>query len=440
MLLPYQPCRLESVHAVLISYHLRVGTPAGNMSGMHFDVIVVGAGPAGAMTAFHLANSGLRVAVLEARLFPRDKPCGGGLQVRVARRIPVDIAPIVRGTMRRMALTYGMKDEHTRRYSDPLVYTVLRSEFDQHLLRSAERAGATVFENTVVHSFDTVPDGRLIVVTSRGRFTADCLVGADGANSRVRPLLGSREDYFWQAAVYCEVPESVLNTNEIAWDCMKVDWGTLPSGYAWAFPKNGFVNIGAGGPKDIAKHLKTYAMRFAESTRLVKTGLAGQLQFVGHQLPTLTRRARLSSENVLLVGDAAGLVEPFTGDGISFACESAQIAARCIANALGSGVRDLRAYSEEILRTAGPELFSSRKLLSLSVAFPRQIYRLFRYNDKVWQTFCRVLRGEDSFETLRRDVLGPFQFASKMIDWVTQRWERHALRTGVYDAARALSS
>jgi geranylgeranyl reductase family protein len=410
------------------------------MPEQHFDVIVVGGGPAGAMTAYHLAGGGLRVAVLEAKLFPRDKACGGGLQVRVARRIPVDITPIVRGTMRQMSLTYGMKDAHTRRYSDPLVYTVLRSEFDQHLLRCAEAAGATVFEGTIAQSFEFASDGRLTVETPQGRFTADCLVGADGANSRVRPLLGSREDYFWQAAVYCEVPEQLLNANEVAWDCMKVDWGTLPSGYAWAFPKNGYVNIGAGGPKDIAKHLKTYAARFAESTRLVKTGFAGQLKFVGHQLPTLTRRARLANRNVLLVGDAAGLVEPFTGDGISFACESAQIAARCIARALGSGVCDLRAYSDDILRVAGPELFSSRKLLSLSVAFPRQIYRLFRYNDRVWQTFCRVLRGEDSFEKLKRDVLGPFQFASKMVDWVTQSWERHALRNGVYDAVRALSS
>ncbi|HZT39811.1 MAG TPA: geranylgeranyl reductase family protein [Bryobacteraceae bacterium] len=410
------------------------------MPGSHYDVVVVGGGPAGAMTAYHLARAGLRVAVFEARRFPRDKACGGGLQLRAARRIPFDISPIVRGTMRRMSVSYGLKDFHTRASSDPLVYTVLRSEFDEHLIRCAELAGAFLFQNTPGHAFHVASGGKLTIETGRGVFTADCLVGADGANSRVRPFLNSRSEYFWQAAVYCEIPEHMLNTDEMQWDCMTVDWGTLPSGYAWAFPKNGYVNLGAGGPTAMAKYLKTYAARFAESSRVVKRGLAQQLKFIGHQLPTLTRATRVAKSSVLLVGDAAGLVEPFTGDGISFACESAEIAARCIRDALGIGKRDLSAYSEEIMRALRDELFSSRKLLSLSVAFPKQIYRLFRYNDRVWQSFCRVLRGEETFEQLKRDVLGRFYFASRAVEWFTHKWENRMLRARTYEAARALSS
>lgn len=391
-----------------------------------YEVVVIGAGPAGAMTGYYLAKAGVRVALLDAKRFPRDKPCGGGLQARAVQRIPFDVSHVLRGTMRQVSFTLGLSEPCTRTYPHPLVYGVLRSEFDAFLLEQAIQAGAEVKQPVRVWGFGSGQPG-LVVHTDSGDFTSVFLVGADGANSVVGHLLNRREDYFWQAAVYCEVPEELVNPDAFAGECMRIDWGSLPSGYAWVFPKRGYVNIGAGGPVRVAKLLKPYLGRFIQSTEFLKPGAPAQLKFTGHQLPTLTRRTRQAHGRVLLVGDAAGLVEPFTGDGISFACHSARVAADCILGALGSGRPSLCAYQDRLRSEIGLELALSRKLLALTVAFPRIIYRLFRQNDTVWQTFCRILRGEESFQRLKQELLGPLEFAWRAIDVMTQRLERKAL-------------
>ncbi|HET8547537.1 MAG TPA: NAD(P)/FAD-dependent oxidoreductase [Bryobacteraceae bacterium] len=397
------------------------------MSNRHYDVVVIGGGPAGAMTSYYLARQGVRVAVLEAKAFPRDKPCGGGLQARVISHIPFDISPIIRGRVRRIALSYGLTRAHTRTAADPLVFTVLRSEFDQYLLDKARESGAIVRQGTRVQQIATTSGGKVKVVTESDTVTCDCAVGADGANSTVNRLLNPRSSYFWQAGVYCEVPEAVLERGAAEPDRMLVDWGTVRGGYAWAFPKTGSINIGAGGPTAVARHLRTYASEFAVRTGLVRRQTAEQLKFTGHQLPTLTNATVLAKGRLLLVGDAAGLVDPFTGDGISAACHSAYIAAQCIIANLGRGISDVGGYAEQLYSALAVELLRSRKLLTLSIALPRRIYSLFAHSDRAWQTFCRVVCGQDSFDALRKEVLGPFGFASKAIEFVASLWEARAI-------------
>jgi len=401
--------------------------PDMTASRSQYDVIVVGGGPAGSLTAWHLAKAGLRVLILEAKSFPRVKACGGGLQVRVMQAMPLDIAPVVRGTIHDVTLTFGLRGAHTRHYAEPLVHTVLRSEFDEHLVRMAQTAGAVLRERICVRNYNAGADGRVTVQTDQGQFTADCLVGADGANSVVRAELNSRETYFWQTALYAEVPEHLIDPKAIDRQRMCLDWGTLPSGYAWAFPKDGFVNVGAGGPTRLARELRPYILRFLEANRLVRPEALAQIRFTGHQLPTWTRRARLARGSVVLVGDAAGLVEPLTGEGIYFACESAAIAARAITRALKAGARDFTAYSGDLLSAVRGELLSARMLMRLSLMFPARMYALFRDNDQAWRTFCRVLRGECSFQDLRNEILGPLRMASAVVDFISRMLESRLL-------------
>jgi geranylgeranyl reductase family protein len=392
-----------------------------------YDVVVIGGGPAGAMTGYHLARRGVRVAILEAKPFPRPKACGGGLQARTVKLMPFDVSPVLRGVIHRVNLSFGLGATHSRVSDQPLIHTVLRAEFDQFLLQQAAAAGATVWQGLACREIEMDRNGLIRVQTPEGWFAARCLVGADGANSVVRPRMNPRSHYFWQAAVYCEIPENWLDGRALANDAILIDWGTLRSGYAWAFPKRGSINVGAGGPLSLVKHLREYAQRFVESARLVKKDALHLMKFAGHHLPTLTKRTRLATRNTVLVGDAAGCVEPFTGDGICFACRSAEIAAHCIFESLASGAIDVRQYSRRMLAELGQELHGARKLLSLSAVFPGLPFRLFRDNDRVWDSFCRLLRGDGTFLRFRKDVLGPFSFAMRAVDFLAASLEKRVL-------------
>src|SRR4051794_7628214 len=124
------------------------------MRSSRYDVVVVGGGPAGALTAYHLARAGARIAVIDAARFPRCKPCGGGLQVRAIQSIPFDISHLFRGVMREIKLLFRLSAPETRCYAEPLVYNVLRTEFDLYLLTQAEAAGADIYEESVLRSLD----------------------------------------------------------------------------------------------------------------------------------------------------------------------------------------------------------------------------------------------------------------------------------------------
>jgi geranylgeranyl reductase family protein len=379
------------------------------------------------MTAYRLARAGVRVAILDAKRFPRDKACGGGVQEKAGLKIPFDWQPVVRRALCEVSFSFNLGERFTKGCPHPLVYSVLRTEFDDYLLQSAERAGARVWEGVRTTAVVTQGTGPVMVHTERGELNARMVVGADGANSVVSKALNARQDYFWQAGLYCEVPEECLNSAAVDWESMRIDWGTLPSGYAWIFPKKGSVNIGVGCPVSIGRALRPYLIEFLTAERALKPGALPRLRFSGHQLPTLTGRTRLAGATLLLVGDAAGLVEPFTGDGISYACHSAEIAADAILANLDKASPDLTSYDRRIKTEIGIDLYWARKLLSFSVTFPHLMYRIFKCNDEVWRAFCRVLRGQESFRVFKRKILGPLECVWMPIEFFAERCERRRL-------------
>ena len=367
---------------------------------MRFDAIVVGGGPAGSLTAYRLATAGVRVALLDSRQFPRDKPCGGGIQHRALQHIPFSCESTFRSRMSSFDFWYRLAPKFSRHSSQALVAGVLRSEFDKFLVDKAIEAGAVAFEKCKATSIASSRGG-VKVLTARGEIEADFVVGADGANSIVSRHLNSRASYFWQVALYTEF---AATSSQLENATAAIDWGTVPSGYGWIFPKRDHVNIGVGGPLVLGRSLGPYLQRF----RSKQLGLGGASSKVrGHQLPTLTARTKLESDRLFLVGDAAGLVEPLTGEGISNACHSARLASEAILGRLG-GTALVGSYELAVRAEIGADLVISRRLLSLAVAFPRTLMNWFERDDAVWNDFCGVLSGRSTFATLAQRVVGNF--------------------------------
>jgi geranylgeranyl reductase family protein len=392
-----------------------------------FDVIIVGAGPSGSMTGYYLARAGVRVAIFDKQRFPREKACGGGLQVKAVQRIPFDLKSVLRGTLRGITFSFGLGDQYSKTYHLPLFYSVLRIEFDNFLLESAQQAGANVYDNVKVLSVESLKPDLVSVKTDAGEYLCNIVVGADGANSVTRKSVNTVTDYFWQVGLYSEVPEEYLNTHTIDYEQMRVDCGTIPSGYGWIFPKQGYCNIGAGCPTIIGYRLRSYLKEFLEHENVLKNGAVEKLLFSGHKLPTLTNATKLYKQSIILVGDAAGLIDPFTGDGISCALQSSELAADATLQNLNRGKFDFEEYETAVKSEIGSELRYSRKLMSFFITFPRMTYEVFKHSDKIWRAVCRIFRGEESYSVFRRKKLGPFEFVWHSIDKFTSFYERRRL-------------
>lgn len=339
------------------------------------DVIVVGAGPGGSTAATYLARAGLDVLLLEKSHFPREKVCGDGLTPRATKELislGIDTSPEA-GWLRNKGLRiYGGRVEPFEmpwpELADFPNYGLVRprADFDDLLARHAVGAGATLVEGANVTGpiIDPLSD-RIIGVTSKdGRsFRAPLVVAADGNSSRLSVSMGldKREDRPMGVAVrtYYRSPrhdDEWLESWLELWDGPRGTSNLLP-GYGWVFGMgDGTCNVGLGVLNSSTGFGKT------DYRELLKRWLAGTPQEWGFReenrtteirgaaLPMAFNRQPFYTRGLLLVGDAGGMVNPFNGEGISYAMESARYAADHIASAhyrgLGtpSAERALEAY------------------------------------------------------------------------------------------------
>lgn len=407
------------------------------------DVLIIGGGPAGSMTAYHLAKAGVNVSIIDRSHFPRQKACGGGIQHKCLADIPFDISPVIQNIMFGISFSYKLNkayDQFTKYFVEkmsndpkPLVYGVLRSDFDNVLLESAEKAGARVYQQIHAKSIERRNKSLVVIDRNDGVFECQILVGADGANSIVSRELNDRGVFLTQVGLYAEVPRDLIRPDNVNDAVMRVDWGTLPSGYAWIFPKRDTVNIGVGGPELLTRQLRNYFKDFLLAEKLIDLNDLEKIPLIGHKLPTMTLRTKVSGEGILLVGDAAGFIDPLTGDGISYALHSAHLAAKTILRTLDSDGRNVSQYSELVSKTIYPEIFHARGLMTCLNTFPHMIHRMFMKNDWPWRGFCRVLRGDNdpdtgvlfNYQHFRSKRLGLLKFIWYFIDpftkWYMQR-------------------
>ena len=283
-----------------------------------FDAIVVGGGPAGSTTARELAAAGARVLVVDRAEWPRYKACGGGVPLRAERMLPFPIDSVVEDSVSRIEMSARGKMAFTKRSNGPFARMVMRDRFDMLLLEQAQRAGAELRTGTGVRELDL--NGRARIRADGFEAEADVLICADGAHSPVGRMAGLGGDLAECAAWEVEVRGRPRDAS-VGEAMTLIDLGYDPWGYAWLFPKAELLSIGIVLPRELAGQMKALTDRY-----LARLGLEGaEVEIArGHKIRFRRGGEAIASERVALAGDAAGLADEFTAEGISYAIHSGQ--------------------------------------------------------------------------------------------------------------------
>jgi flavin-dependent dehydrogenase len=279
----------------------------------------------------------------------------------------------------------------------------MREKFDYLLVSNACKAGVTLEEGVEVRHIEVDRD-RVLVRTSLDIFSTSILVGADGANSIVVQSLGMKKGFEYGLGINSHI--AVNRDKLLEWDgLIGLDLG-IPGGYAWIFPKQDCLSIGAGGSFRVANKLKPCVMHLIQAYDL---GTIDVHLIQGHLMPLRKATTPLSHERVLLVGDAAGLIDPLTGEGIYYALKSSYLAATTIMRFIKGEIADLEEYENAINNELMPELKAARTIQKINSAAPRLFSHFLNENDRFWRAFCRLLRGEKTYVDIKNFLSPPLR-------------------------------
>lgn len=384
-----------------------------------YDVIVVGGGPGGSTAAFVLARRGLDVALIERDEPPRHKTCGGGITNKTVR-LNERVFGLESDEMTASGiLNYGthnvrlsIEDRLIKRVSHwNKLYFTDRGDYDYCLFRQAKKAGARTLTNTLVSNVN--PDEDTIVLGDGTTLSYDLLIGADGVHSIVRNTLeetGLINCPHWDKQTAIGI-EAYLSRDSLEDSRLDLEWGHLNFGfvnwgYGWIFPHQTQILVGIAGLQYENENISDTLDRYNE---LLDFDLTQADEIQGHPIPFGSYINEPATNNILLVGDAAGFVDPLTGEGIFYAQRSAELAGWAYEHAPNAVGQEYIQYVQEYilpeLRNAwrfrplfygGPTLMRQYTLPGLGVLFPMLLDIV--HGHQIWHDLS--FRGEQIYDSV----------------------------------------
>ena len=252
------------------------------------------------------------------------------------------------------------------------------------------------------------------------------LIGAEGASGIISRIAGLRDDIEMGLAWEAEITADAEDLQRFS-ETVFLDWGTLPGGYAWVFPKKDHFSIGVGGPASLSKVMMNYYNRFLVSisnnthqasilnprssfldppssilhprSSGIRFGETRSLQ--SWPIPVRTKKSRFHNGHVMITGDAAGLGDPLTGEGIYYAIRSGKLAAETCSEYLKGKIPSIDDYSEKINSELMTELLEANRIKHIFNTFPLKVHSFVGGSDRAWRAFGKILRGERWYRDVR---------------------------------------
>jgi len=370
----------------------------------NFDVIISGAGPSGSLLGYLLSKKNISTLILEKEIFPRYKVCAGGIQWKALQFLPYDINEIIEKKIYGIYFARRLKDIFYKKYSEPLIYTFERTKLDDFMAKKAIESGCNINFSEKIKNFE-ISENEVKVFTQKDIYFSKILVGADGAGSIIYKKLNKDTNLQKIIGYETEIPLTSASSYPLYDESIVLDFGGIRKGYFWIFPKKRTLSIGGGGPVKDALNIKKYLEWFLQNyqeelnenfaapgrDRLLNQKLSA------HFIPVRSNKSFLCDYRVLSVGDAAGLGDAFTGEGIHNALLSSIIAADSISNAFSDFNFNFSDYREKINNDIYANIKNSMLISKIFFSSPYFYYKLIKSNDNLFNSCAKILRGEKKY-------------------------------------------